>query len=164
MSLPVKIDGEIKGSKDLTDALKKITRGLVTGDLLKELSSSARETILERTAAGRDYRGERFRPYSKGWKAERAKRGKSTQTVDLNFEGKMLEDIRAGVDVMGGEARVYFASPASEGKKAFYHNVSGAGGSKVKREFFGLGEADRDALVKIVGDHIEEVLSSTRRG
>jgi len=158
MKPPVKITGEIKGTDDLASSIRKISKGLVTRDLLGELSSRAKEVILERTDREMDYSVERFRPYSKGWSAERAKKGKTASVVDLSFEGKMLGDIKAGVDITGGEARVYFANPGSEGKKALYHNVTGAGGSKIRREFFGLGEGDGDVLEKIVFDHIRGLL------
>jgi hypothetical protein len=44
----------------------------------------------------------------------------------------------------------------SPSEKAAYHQVSGAGKSHVKREFFGLTEADADAIQKRLEAYIDE--------
>lgn len=44
--------------------------------------------------------------------------------------------------------------PAAE--KAAYHNVAGAGRSRVKREFFDLSEADADALLERLDERLRK--------
>ena len=46
------------------------------------------------------------------------------------------------------------AVPAAE--KAAYHNVAGAGRSRVKREFFDLSEADADALLERLDERLRK--------
>jgi hypothetical protein len=48
------------------------------------------------------------------------------------------------------------AIPPAE--KAAFHNVTGAGRSQVKREFFSLSEADADALVERLDERLDERL------
>jgi phage gpG-like protein len=43
-------------------------------------------------------------------------------------------------------------------EKAAFHQVTGAGKSRVKREFFGLSDADEDAIVTIVERHLDREL------
>lgn len=42
--------------------------------------------------------------------------------------------------------------------KAVYHNLAGAGRSKVKREFFGISAEDKTALVKQVQTWLDQVI------
>ncbi|MFQ5441452.1 MAG: hypothetical protein ACE5EB_01870 [Thermodesulfobacteriota bacterium] len=78
--MPVKVTGGIKGVEDLASYIKGIHNSLVTEPVLEGIASKE----------GRDFRSERFKPYSKEWKLKRAKSGKETEVVDLKFTGRML--------------------------------------------------------------------------
>jgi len=157
MTVPVKVTGEIKGVEGLASYIKGVQEGLVTESMLEGIASKVKENIIKRTGEGRDFRSERFSPYSKEWKRKRAGSGKETAVVDLKFTGKMLAGIHSEAVKGKNEARLYFDDFA-EGKKAAYHNVTGAGWSKVKREFFGLGAEDKKFIRGVLLDHIEKVL------
>ncbi len=43
-------------------------------------------------------------------------------------------------------------------QKASFHQIQGAGRSKVKRQFLGLTEADKEAINQRVGAHVSDVL------
>jgi len=50
----------------------------------------------------------------------------------------------------------------SSQKKAEFHELTGAGKRKVKREFFGLNRSDEDALTKRITDGVDQALSRSR--
>jgi len=158
MSVPVKVTSAIKGVEGLASYIRGVQENLVTEPVLEEIASKVKENILKRTGEGRDFRSEMFRPYSKEWKRKRAGSGKETAVVDLKFTGKMLAGIHSEAVKGKNEARLYFSGSAAGGKKASYHNVTGSGRSKVKREFFGLGTEDKKFIRGVLLDHIEKVL------
>jgi hypothetical protein len=43
-------------------------------------------------------------------------------------------------------------------EKAIYHQVAGAGKSRVLRKFFELSDSDADAIVKLVEDSISKAI------
>jgi hypothetical protein len=43
----------------------------------------------------------------------------------------------------------------SPAEKAAYHQIAGAGKSRVKREFFGLSPEDEDAIVKRIEEGLD---------
>ena len=50
----------------------------------------------------------------------------------------------------------------SPAEKAAYHQMTGAGTSKVRREFFGLTPTDEDAIVNRINSHLDRALKGTR--
>ena len=48
----------------------------------------------------------------------------------------------------------------SPAEKAAYHELTGAGRSKVKRPFFGLDRQDEDAILERVERGVEQLLTS----
>jgi len=50
----------------------------------------------------------------------------------------------------------------SPAEKAAFHQITGAGKSRVKREFFGLTTADEDAILKRVDQALDRTLKATR--
>ncbi|TAN62859.1 hypothetical protein EPN18_03895 [bacterium] len=123
--------------------------GVVTPELLSELGEVAVKMLRERMAKGIDVEGRPFQPYSAGWKKARVKRGKASAPVDLNFEGNMLASMKAIVNAAGGEVAISFEN-GKEAEKANFHNVSGAGSSKVRRVFLGLTESEADVLEELL--------------
>jgi hypothetical protein len=47
-------------------------------------------------------------------------------------------------------------------KKARWHEIDGAGRSRVKREFFGLNAEDETAVYKRISDGIDKAIKETR--
>ncbi len=139
-----------------------IKTNLITAQLLADLAEEARSAILRRTARGLDYKGMPFKSYSRRWMAERRKRGKQTSRVDLNFTGRMLSDVLTRIDPANGRAVVSFGGSGTGSRLAYYHHVSGAGSSRVRREFFALSEGDVENLKKMLEEHIDGVVRDAR--
>ncbi len=152
----------VRGIDGLKARFSEIKENLITAQLLADLAGEARSAILKRTAQSMDYKGKPFKDYSRRWKAERRKRGKQTSRVDLNFTGRMLGDVLTRIDPANGRAVVSFGGSGIGGRLAYYHNVSGAGSSRVRREFFALSEEDRENLKKMLEEHIDGVVRDVR--
>jgi hypothetical protein len=148
----------VRGMDGLKARFFEIKKNLITAQLLVDMAEEVRSAILKRTARGLDYKGKPFKPYSRRWKAERRKRGKQTSRVDLNFTGRMLGDVLTMIDPASGRAVVSFGGSGTGGGLAYYHNVSGAGSSRVRREFFALSEEDKENLKKMLEEHIDRVV------
>lgn len=69
---------------------------LTNRELMREIGLLVRETILTRTASGRNAKGHKFQAYSEGYAARRAKEGLST-SVNLAVSGGMLRDLKVVV-------------------------------------------------------------------
>lgn len=128
---------------------EKGTGGMVTRDLLARLAEAAKASILDKTSRGVDYRRRPFHPYSRSWKKRREERGLGTSRVNLRFTGKMLQGLSTEADPVNGECRVLFKDP-DEAKKAYCHDVSGAGTSRIRRQFLGLDKKDATKLAEAV--------------
>jgi hypothetical protein len=129
-------------------------------EVMRELGTLAVTLILDRTRAGRDAEGMAFAPLSAGYAKAKAQAG-LTPVADLTVSGGMLEGMRVtAVDDLsatigfvsqgGGAARgatfIQRSRAVGAAEKAGFHCVDGAGRSKVKRDFFGLTDAEADAL------------------
>lgn len=128
---------------------------LVTAPVMRTIGRAAVEEILQQTEAGRDYQGRPFKPYSEGYAERKAKyrAGRmganiGTGTPDLKVTGRMLNDMQI-VGVTARKVTLGFVT-ARSAELAFYHVESGAGKSRVIRDFFGLTQRFLDATVQRV--------------
>jgi len=101
--------------------------------------------IQDRTESGRGYLGA-FRPYSPAYAKFRGNRGRKISPVDLNFTGRMLSSM-ATRKVSRGVQEIYFTR-AEEARKAYFHNVTGAGKGRITRKFFGFNQNEKSMLGK----------------
>jgi hypothetical protein len=69
--------------------LARFADTVVDRSLMREIGLLARERIIRRTAAGKDERGQPFRPYSAGYRERKAKE-LGGGTVNLQVSGAML--------------------------------------------------------------------------
>ncbi len=152
----------VRGMDGLKARFFEIKKNLITAQLLADLAEEVRSAILKRTARGLDYKVVPFKPYSRRWKDERRKMGKQTSRVDLDFTGRMLWDVLTMIDQANGRAVVSFGGSGTGAKLAYYHHVSWAGSSRVRREFFALSEGDVENLKKILEEHIDGVVRDAR--
>lgn len=148
----------VRGHDELKQRFFEMKSNLITSQLLSDMAEEARSAILKRTARGIDYKGASFKPYSRRWKAERKRQGRQASHVDLNFTGRMLSEVQTTVDPVTGRATVLISGSGTGGRLARYHHSSGAGSSKITREFFGLNESDKEKLKKMLEEHIDEVI------
>lgn len=65
---------------------------LLTRDTMREMGLLARETILRRTASGKDKDGRPFAPYSASYSKQKAEALGTGGTPDLTVSGRMLGD------------------------------------------------------------------------
>ena len=99
--------------------------------------------IENRTSQGKGYLGA-FRPYSDSYAKFRANRGRNINPVDLNFTGRMLGSM-ATRKLSRGVQEIYFTR-AEEARKAYFHNVTGAGKGRITRKFFGFNQNEQNKL------------------
>ena len=165
-------DNSVQVSKAITDIVKKFPQ--VTKKALARSATFQIRNIRTRTEKGTDVNGRKFAPYSKkafffnvgteggepryksfqdGYAGFRNYKGRQTAFVDLNFSGRMLSSMTSRVSPSKGEL---FFSNNEANRKAFYHDVAGAGKSKVVRPFFGISDREEEQIVKVFSDLIDK--------
>lgn len=152
--------------RPLTDI--KLTDAL----LMEKVGTFVVEKIRARTESQRDVHGHPFRALSPAYAKQKAQ-AIGSSAPDLTVSGRMLnalavtqvsrKQVTIGFNDSGssGSARGSFiqrSRAVSAAEKAYYHNVTGAGRSQVKREFLGISQADQKAVIKIVEDHIAQAI------
>jgi len=131
----------------VTGLLDKTVKKL-PAEVDKALAATAMQginMIQDRTESGRGYLGA-FRPYSPAYAKFRGNRGRKISPVDLNFTGRMLSSM-ATRKVSRGVQEIYFTR-AEEARKAYFHNVTGAGKGRITRKFFGFNQNEKSMLGK----------------
>jgi len=116
---------------------------------LAKVSSLEVAAIKNRTQQkGIDAFGKKFAPYSK--KNKRARR-KQSGVVDLTDTGRMFSALTFKASQSKGE--LFFRSKEAT-DKASYHDLFGAGRSRVKRQFFRISKKEQVFLQKEFSDLI----------
>ncbi len=131
--MPVKIQKRLRVLKLLEEARE---------DFKKEIKDSFAEEVLDLVSKGVNpvkKTGNKYQKYSEGYKT-RIQAGKvegkaQISPVDLKQTGALHNSLK--IDISGDNPRVTFDDP-----KAFFHNNTGVGNSKVKRRLLpdGTGE------------------------
>lgn len=128
--------------------------------LMREIGDWAVTTIARRTRAGRDIDGRAFQPLSPEYAKAKSK-ALGNDRADLTVSGRMLNDLKPTVTSdtevelrflsQGGRASggtfIQRSRAVGAADKAYWHHVSGAGRSRVKRPFLGLS-AHEEAKVR----------------
>jgi hypothetical protein len=124
----------------------------------KAVAKEAISIVRERTAAGIDTNGQRFIPYSEGYAKQKQglvrelKKARGTRKLNqtagsypswLRATGQTLSamqaDVTSAITLRGITLSIRFKFRENESALiASYHNETGAGKSRVKREFLGL--------------------------
>ena len=86
----------IKGAAACRRELRELEAFLQSKKPMQGVVEDVKAGLLEKTAAGHDYRGRNFEPYSADYKKRRAKKGLSTKP-DLRVTGAMLGAMKAEV-------------------------------------------------------------------
>ena len=124
-----------------------------TGAMFEEIAQYIMLRIKDRTLDGKDVQGSSFDDYSPAYAEFRKQAGYNTKP-DLTFSGHMLSAMTSSTSKT--EAKIFFmdtqdTSGASAPDKAFWNNED--------REFFGLSKADEKAIMDIVVDYYEKLIS-----
>jgi hypothetical protein len=158
--------------------LPKFPNPLIGQSLMQEIGTLALRMIRTRTEQGRDAKGSAFAPYSQGY-AERKAEELGGGPVNLTVSGRMLNDMQV-VEQTANKVTLGFVSAggrAPRGKqtliqgsravgaadKAFWHQVSGAGKSQVKRQFFDLSEQEQTQIRDRVERYLESAVIAPNR-
>lgn len=144
---------------------------LVNAALMTDVGDLALSLIRRRTTAGKDKNNQVFAPLSAGYAKQKAKALGSAR-ADLTVSGRMLNEMsRIGVtdhsvSIGFGVGSIAGAGGARGGTfiqrsravpgadKALFHNVTGAGKSHVKRQFFGLTPDEQATIRDRVQAHL----------
>lgn len=143
---------------------------LVNKQLMTEVGDFALSLIRRRTAAGKDVDGAPFQELSPAYAAQKLKAIGSNR-ADLTVSGRMLNEMGrlavteksvsigfsgGGTGSSGSSGGTFIQRSRSVpgADKALFHNVTGAGKSRVKRKFFGLSTEERALIVSRVQAHV----------
>ena len=110
---------------------------------LNKVSNMAIFMITKRTQSGNLPDGGKMIPYAKSTVKSRKKRGRQTGFVDLTDTGKMFRSLDYKKK---GLRNTLFFSNTERNKIASYHDIFGAGKSKVVRPFFSIGDKEEDKI------------------
>ena len=116
---------------------------------LANVSAFQIANIKDRTQRkGVSVNGNPFKPYSKGY---RRRLVKQSGVVDLTDTGQMFSSLTSKITPSKG---TLFFRQAQANKKAFYHDIAGAGKSKVVRPFFSINDREADKIGQLFADKI----------
>jgi hypothetical protein len=139
---------------------------------LANVSAFQIRNIRTRTEKGISVNGSRFTPYSRkpyffntapegatpryktfqgGYAQFRAFKGRQASYPDLNFSGRMFSSLTSRITPSKG---TLFFRQADANKKAYYHDVAGAGKTKVVRPFFSINDKEADKIGQLFADKI----------
>ncbi|MEQ9309698.1 MAG: hypothetical protein RLN90_09600 [Balneolaceae bacterium] len=151
-------------NKERIERLKRITEIFQDAPFLQRIALAYTTFVRERTIQKNlDVNEIPFKDYSKPYARKRELAGLGSD-VDLIFSrlsgtDTMMDSIDDIIfkDLSGVQL---FFSNARAKELAGYHNIKGAGKSKVIRQFWGLSPADKDKLDTIVGDQSDDYLTT----
>lgn len=138
--------------------------------LLRDIGDLAIRLIRSRTERGIDVNGVPFQALSDDY-ADAKREAGLPAVADLTVSGRMLNDMRASVPAKGvteirftsqggratGGTFIQRSRAVGAADKAYFHDVAGAGKSRVRREFFGLTDADETLIVERVRAYLQQV-------
>jgi hypothetical protein len=147
---------------DIKTVLDGFLSGLRNQTLLNKIGLAGIRLIKKRTREGIFLEGSSpgHTTYSEGHKKKREKAGLPTSIVNLQFDDidGMLTEVDhvilnsfegVAIDIMDEEKR----------EIGYYHNVSGAGKSRIKRVWFDLDDAERQQIVDLVEGEASDLIN-----
>ncbi|MDP2319579.1 MAG: hypothetical protein Q8O42_09615 [Acidobacteriota bacterium] len=143
---------------------------LVNAKLMTEVGDLALSLIRRRTMAGRDVNNAPFRALSPAY-AKQKQKELGHSRADLTVSGRMVNEMvrrsvtkrtvsigwtGGGTGSGGGTGGTLIQRSRSVAgaDKALYHNITGAGRSRVKRQFFGLTSEEAKTIRDRVQAHV----------
>jgi len=153
MSIEIEIN-----EKDITEFNSKIGRfneKINDGKILKKIAIIIKNKIFVTTQSGKDFKLKSFKPYSKKYAS---KEGKTT--VNLTQTGEMLNQMTQ-ILLTNQTAKIFFATKDAR-NRARWHNVEGAGKSKVIRVFFGVTDNDEKKSRDLYDKEIKRIKEKER--
>ena len=140
-------DNSVQLSKELKNIQRKFPSAIKKA--LANVSAFQIVNIRNRTQRkGVDVNGSPFKPYSKAY---RRRLVKQSGVVDLTDTGQMFSSLTSKITPSKG---TLFFRQAQANKKAFYHDIAGAGKGRVVRPFFGINDREADKIGQLFADKI----------
>jgi len=137
---PVEITA--KWNINLRDLFGSTIERLMSKRLWTRLGNLQRFRMKDRTAKGVDINNQPFTPYSESYADKRREAGFQIGKVDLNRSGRMWASLSQ--EAHDESVEIFFAGePAA---RAHGHNF-GVPGRLPQREFFGISDDDRTAII-----------------
>lgn len=144
---------------------------LVNTRIMRTIGEGVLVRMRKRTMKGKDFRGRAFKQLSPAY-AARKQEALGHSRADLTVSGRMLNDmtvkpmprkvtlsfLSGGSTKGSGLTFIQRSRSISAADKAFWHNESGAGKRRVKREFFDLSDADIRWVESTLGEHIKTAI------
>ena len=137
--------------KELAEIQRKFPN--VIRQTLANVSALQIRNIRDRTQRkGVSVNGSPFKKYSLGYKRAKVK---ESGVVDLTDTGQMFSSLTSKITPSKGS--LFFRNMFSN-KKAFFHDIAGAGKGKVVRPFFSINRQEEKQIVKVFEDKIARIL------
>jgi hypothetical protein len=133
----------IKKKPNISGKIQKLKE-----NLLLTKGNETKADIINRTQAGRDYKGNTFAPYTKGYAKVRQDKGLGTKP-NLTVTSQMLNGIT--VQTLKNGFKLYFNAKEQNDKAA---------GNNRKRPFFKLSKKDNEAIVEFLRKKIRQILNT----
>lgn len=143
----------------LLDLGKRLIEGLHAQRQLNRLGLAVQRIIRRRTRRGIGVDGERFQDYSDGHTRKREAKGLPTDTVDLTFS--LYDGMMQAIDHVIANDYASVALLIDDRRKhqiARYHNIEGAGKSKVIRRFWGLSDEEEGEVFNLFKEDVSVML------
>ena len=140
--MEVKVEANTINVKKFLQKLSKKQKRAIQKSL-NRVSNMAIFMITKRTQSGNLPDGGKMIPYAKSTVKSRKKRGRQTGFVDLTDTGKMFRSL--DYKVSGLKSTLFFSN-MERNKIASFHDIFGAGKSKVVRPFFSVGDKEEDKI------------------
>jgi len=137
----------IQLSKEFRNIQRKFPNAIKKA--LANVSAFQISNIKDRTQRkGISVNGSPFKPYSKAY---RRRLVKQSGVVDLTDTGQMFSSLTSKITPSKG---TLFFRQAQANKKAFYHDIAGAGKGRVVRPFFSINDREADKIGQLFADKI----------
>lgn len=129
-----------------------------------KISLAVNRIIQERTRKGIGVGGEAFKPYSEQYAKKRGRAGLPINPPDLKFDEKsgMMKRIDHEIFNDYKAVEIFINSPEKE-QLAIYHNIMGAGKSKVIRRFWGLSEEEKEKIYELIDETLPALAAEAVR-
>lgn len=127
-------------------ALKRLSKGVNNDRVALRAAAMASDRIKTRTLEGKDYRGRKFKGYSKGYLAQKKAKGGSSK-VDLFDSGEMFRSMQWR---RSGKMQAVISFVRNNKGQADYALAHHTGTRMPKREFFRLSTEDKKEIRELI--------------
>lgn len=129
--------------------------------ILHKLGLAMERIIRKRTRAGEDIHGNKFPEYSEGHAKKRKKLNLQTEPVNLEMDtvDGMMHQLDSVISNDLSDVALVIDDPEKE-QIASFHNIQGAGKSKVKREFWGIYKEEEKQLFDLFEEDVKKLIKN----